>query len=213
MSREASDLTKSIRRLCEETNFSITHAQARPKLAEMGFSIAPEPAEKTDAYKQWEHHATNRPKDQAELAAWYKATVKSAGLSQKLVESIMEEDGVHRAFNNERNNFDVTKYNYQRKVGSHASQKPEIANKVSPPAKHPRHEVDDAVPIKPKPKVILEEMTNLEHDVNSLKWLIEQGGRSSVEKKIAEFKSKAEELTAKLNEATSVLSKLSANVA
>lgn len=212
MARVASDLTKAIRRLCDETNFAITHAQARPKLVAMGFPIAAEPGEKSEVYRIWEDHASGRPTKDAstsDMKAWYKATVRAAGLPANAIEAIMIEDAVHRTFCNERNNFDVTKYNYQRKVGTHASQKPEVVTK---PTKRPR--ATEAVVVRnTKPKVVVADAASAAKDVELITWLLEQGGVAKVEKKIADLKALLDEMASKLEKATVAVSKLTSSAA
>jgi hypothetical protein len=212
MARKASELTKAIRRLCEQSNFSITHSEARPKLMAMGFKLVDDPPKKSEAYRAWEEFATNRPKKPEEMPAWYKSTVKNAGLSPKSVEVVMQEDTAHRAFVAERGYFDVTKYNYQRKVGGHVSHKPESTN---PPAKRPRvlgrkHKLAVVAKTLSNPKDFV---ANLSSDVESIKWLVQQGGAAAVEKKIAELKASIDEMNGNLEKANSALSKLTNSAA
>ena len=129
MARKAGEMTKAIRKLCVDSNFQITHAEARPLLVKLGFKVAKEPAEKSDSYKKWEAKKKGPyPKgDDARLKAFYLRFIKAAGLPVNCLDAIMEEDAVHRAFYNERNNFDVTKYNWQRAVGQALSRKPKAA--------------------------------------------------------------------------------------
>jgi hypothetical protein len=210
MARVASELTKAVRRLCDETNFAITYAQARPKLIALGLPVAAEPSEKSEAYRVWEDHAENRPKNADDLKGWYKATLKAAGLPQSALDEIMAEDSVHHTFRCQRNYFDVTKSNYQRMVGNHGSQKPD--NVAKPPAKRPRVSAEPvAVAVrKPKPKVVVADTRSVMADAELITWLVEQGGVSGVNQKIADMKAALDEMSAKLKQATAVISKLSA---
>jgi len=54
MSRKASEFTQAIRKICQEHNFNITYADARPILLKMGFKLAKEPEDKSDNYKAFE---------------------------------------------------------------------------------------------------------------------------------------------------------------
>jgi hypothetical protein len=125
MARKAGEVTKAIRKLCVQSNFKITHAEARPLLAKLGFKIAKEPADKSEDYKKWEAKRKGHyPKGNDErLKAFYLKFLKAADLPLSSLNAIMEEDAVHRAFCNERNNFDVTKHNWQRIISSHVAHK------------------------------------------------------------------------------------------
>jgi hypothetical protein len=119
MSRKASKFTQAIRKICEEHNFNITYADARPVLSKMGFKLAKEPEDKSENYKSFEDKRKGSfPKKEEEVVEYYKKFAKAAGLSNLELDSIMKEDAVHRAFCNERNVFDVTKHNWYRTVNS-----------------------------------------------------------------------------------------------
>lgn len=156
MARKASELTKAIRNLCQKTDFKITYSEARPVLKKMGFEIAPEPSDKSTRYKIWESFKSGRyPKDQKDVYSWYKKIANKAGLPEDAVDEIIEEDVPHRNFNNERNYFDVTKWNYHRIIGSKSSEKPSVA------------------PVKSRIGTHKEAMSALE-------WILEQGGIKNV---------------------------------
>lgn len=188
MSRQASPFTNAVRELCEKSNFTLKYNAARPLLAEMGVEIAPEPSEKTEAYSQWEKAVAEagikRPKAEDELHAWYKETVKAAGLPSTMVDAIMTEDAPHHAFNCERNNFNVTKFNYERKVGNSVSEKPKAVKKT--PAKRA-----PVAPVKVSAKKtqtrVVSGIDSLASDVEAVQWLLANGGFSAVEQKIAEM--------------------------
>lgn len=175
MGREASDLTKAIRKLCQQTNFRITHSEARSHLRRMGFKIAPEPPEKSENYKRWEAKRTGKyPKEPEKLLAYYRATVRAAGLPFEIVDAIMKEDVPHRAFNNERNNFDVTKWNYHRVVGSSVSRKQRA--KTAPE----------------------------KEAVAALNWLLENGGAAAVQRKVQSLKNELSQMLKMLEKASTL---------
>lgn len=162
MAREASSLTKAIRSLCDETNFEITHGQARPRLKEMGFDIAPEPNEKMSedvsafeaAFKvACENH--NFDADNPEHVKQLRGIAgKTLGWNDHKVRIVSREIDNRRSFHNERNSFDVSKYNYKKLKESRAatpSRKP--ADKPTPaPARQPRKTARPNVVKGPKPK-------------------------------------------------------------
>lgn len=176
MGREASDLTKAIRKLCQQTDFRITHSEARSHLRRMGFKIAPEPQEKSENYKRWEAKRTGKyPKEPEKLLAYYRATVRAAGLPIEISEAIMKEDAPHRAFNNERNNFDVTKWNYHRAFGGNVSRK--ARTKTTAPEKEA---------------------------VAALNWLLENGGAAAVQRKVQSLKNELAQMLKMLEKASTL---------
>lgn len=185
MAREASELTKAIRKLCQQTDFKITHSEARAHLKRLGFKIAPEPPEKSEAYKKWEAKRSGKyPKDPLKLAAYYRMTVRIAGLPFDSADAIMKEDAPHRAFNNERNNFDVTKWNYHRVVGSSNGHKPKVQRLTTVETKFVK--------------------TSNKEAVAALNWLLENGGAAAVEKKARALKAELQHLTEMLDKAASL---------
>lgn len=184
MGREASELTKAIRKLCQQTDFRITHSEARSHLRRMGFKVAPEPPEKSENYKRWESKRTGKyPKEPENLLAYYRTTVRAAGLPLEIVEAIMKEDAPHRAFNNERNNFDVTKWNYHRAIGSSVSRKPKTRTVV----------------VKSSKTTVLEREA-----VAALNWLLENGGTAAVERKVQSLKNELAQMMKMLVKASTL---------
>lgn len=74
MSRQASELTEAIRDLCKKTKGKITHAEARPKLIEMGFEMLPEDTDRSSDDWKAEANAFNTTKYQ-----WRKSLDNSNG--------------------------------------------------------------------------------------------------------------------------------------
>jgi|694.fasta_scaffold53408_6 hypothetical protein len=198
MARTASELTKAIRSLCDETNFDITHTQARPILTSKGFSLVQQPPEKSAAYLQWESQAESRPKNVKEMKAWFKYTIKAAGLPASALEAIANEDAMHVAFRNERNYFDVTKSNYKRSVGTADS--------------NPVKSSSENVARKVKAKVVVA-ASSTSNEIELVQWLVAEGGVSSVQGKIAEMQANVDELQAKLKKATEAVKKLTKSAA
>ena len=187
MAREAGDLTKAIRKLCQQTDLKITHSEARPHLKRLGFNIATEPPDKSDTYKKWEANKKGKyPKEPEMLIAYYKTTVCVADLPLELFDSIMKEDALHRVFNNEQNNFDVTKWNYHRLIGLKSGRKIKNINYIS------------------KKIVTKVDKTFNKEAVSSLNWLLDNGGSAAVEKKVRALKAELNNLMKMLNRAASI---------
>lgn len=195
MARKASEMTKAIRKLCIDSNFKITHAEARPILSKLGFKIAREPAEKSEEYKKWEAKRQGHyPKDNDQkLKAFYLRFVRAAGLPASCLDSIMEEDAAHRAFCNERNNFDVTKHNWQRLVGQNLSHKSKKA--VSS-------------------EILVPKISKKQDEVlGIIKELLAIGGAKAVEKRLEELDAERVRLQKILSKARNIRSLLPNNAA
>jgi hypothetical protein len=199
MARKASEFTKAIRRLCEKTNFGITYATARPRLIRMGIEVAPEPPKKSDVYKKWEEHRGKYPKNPERLLAYYKSTTKAAGLPSTMVEAIMKEDAPHRAFRDERNYFDVTKWNYHQRVGETISSKPPVSITKKGGRPMPENFVTESKPVQRPVKVVVDSDA-----IEALKCLLENGGAEGVEKKMAQLKAEVARLSKVLEKAAAL---------
>lgn len=179
MSRKASEFTQAIRKICEEHNFNITYADARPILSKMGFKLAKEPEEKSDNYKLFEDKRKGSfPKKEEEVVEYYKKFAKTSGLSNLELDSLMKEDAVHRAFCNERNIFDVTKHNWYRTVN-----KTSISNVVVK-KKHQTLKSKEALEI--------------------MKILLESGGSDAIKAKIKSLNVEIDRLSSILKKAVKV---------
>ena len=198
MSRKAGEMTKAIRKLCVESNFKITHAEARPLLAKLGFKIAKEPVEKSEDYKKWEAKRKGHyPKgSEKSLKDFYLKFLKAADLPLSSLSAIMEEDAVHRAFCNERNNFDVTKHNWQRIIGSNL-----------------------AVKAKREPMVAVKEILGTKKSKKDdeilfiIKELLAIGGAKAIEKRLVELNAERIRLQKILSKARNIRSLLPNNAA
>lgn len=204
MARKASDITKAIRKICIDSNFKITHAEARPLLAKLGFKIAKEPGEKSENYKKWEAKRKGHyPKDSEEKTkAFYLKFIKVAGLPTNALESIMEEDAVHRAFCNERNYFDVTKHNWQRVVGYSISRKPKVTERrLTKGGKFLGTKIRSGA------------ARNKDDVLEIIKELISVGGAKEIEKRLVELDAERTKLNGILAKARSIRGLLPTNAA
>ena len=109
MAKEASDLTKAIRQLCEESGGTITHGQSRKKLTAMGFEVAPDPGRRSAHAKALEGYDIDYGKRGAQGVI--EATL---GVDTKTARVVLAEMQMIAARDAERNNFDVTKYNWKK---------------------------------------------------------------------------------------------------
>jgi hypothetical protein len=166
MAREASPLTQAIRNLCEQTKGAITHSEARPKLAKLNFEIAPEPdPSMNDDVKLFEGKFKEvcdgydfDPKNEAHVKDMHGKTFEALGWTPHKGRAVVREIAGRTAFKNERNSFDVCKYNWRQSAGT-TSEKPTGKNvppdpKAKTAAKVARTTRSTAAPavIKPQPK-------------------------------------------------------------
>ena len=120
MPRTASEYTEAIRSLLDETNGSITHLQARPRLKRRGFDLAVKPEHKSsqlsqvDEYKyDWEGlKAAIRESDMEAVNFILKPVFNSTGFDEDTQKAVIEELRIRVEFEGEQNNFNVTKNNY-----------------------------------------------------------------------------------------------------
>lgn len=211
MAREASDLTKAIRNLCDETSGAITHAQSRVRLKEMGFEIVADPGEKSDDLQLFERTCgefeIDDPKNPDHVAELHEAVRNKLGWTPHKLRAIHREIEARRLFHNERNNFDVTKYNWKQSRPT-PSRKPVVpsstpngksrvaaqtARKVV--AEKPEPEV---VKTKPRPKHAPAQAAADQYalGLEALKQVKAMGGIGAVQKKLEAGKVKQADLEA-----------------
>lgn len=128
--RTLSPLNEAIRTLCSQTNGAITHGEARPKLKELGFEIADQPPKKSGEVTQFESECdkynVKDPNDPAQVKELHQIVCGSLGwpFNGKTYKSVMAEIAIRKAFEDERNNFDVTKFNWKQSHLNGTSAKP-----------------------------------------------------------------------------------------
>ena len=121
MSRPASKYTVAIRTLLDKHD-NLTHAEIRPLLVEQGFEIAAEPPTLSDAFSQFEQYDVK-----LDDAASVASAMKACGFDESVQSVVLHEAKVRADFKSERNNFDVTKYNWNKTKqsgGNSLSRKP-----------------------------------------------------------------------------------------
>jgi len=122
MSRPASKYTVAIRTLLDKHDGNLTHAEIRPLLVQQGFEIAAEPPTLSDAFSQFEQYDVK-----LDDAASVASAMKACGFDESVQSVVLHEAKVRADFKSERNNFDVTKYNWNKTKqsgGNSPSRKP-----------------------------------------------------------------------------------------
>lgn len=197
MSRPASEYTQAIRNLLDERDGVLTHAEARPLLAKLGFEIAVEPPGKSDAFGQFEQYDVDL-NDEASVAK----AMKACGFDEKVQKTVLREARQRAAFKAERNNFDVTKYNWSnaRKSGKPSvSRKPDSSknSKAKTAAVTGRKA---GVAKLPKPKHRRNAVVVASGDSNdALDLVASNGGVAAVQAKVVEMRAEADRLEAAVN--------------
>lgn len=209
MAKPISELTRAIRQLCDETGGNITHAQARPRLAEMGFEIAEEPVEKTEDLKAFETackgYELADPNDPEQVKQLYESVRAELGWNKAKLAAVLKEFEVRKAFHAERNNYDVIKYNWRKAAGPSTSTKPANTGtgKAAVAAKHGRTATPDVVRPKakgsgPRPKhpAAPAAADAYAEALEALRTVKSQGGIAAVQKKLEGLKTKKADLLA-----------------
>lgn len=216
MPRNPSELTEAIRSLLDETDGSITHAEARPLLAAMGIEIAadqPRMSSELSQVNEYEYDETEclaalRDGDEKSARAILAPVFESVGFDKEGQDSIVEEMTVRALFKAERNHFDVTKFNWtqdQKSAKPSASRKPastknrrakEVTKKSdNPRPKHKRNK--GVVASEPKrrgrPRKVAAVQPSSEELV-ALELIEKLGGVSEAETRINELRSEADNL-------------------
>jgi uncharacterized coiled-coil DUF342 family protein len=222
MARQASKLTEAIRSLLEESNGSITHGQARPRLKKMGFEIADDPGEMSEHYSAFDkaRKEYEKPANADEFKAMVEAIGKELNWSAQTIRVVQREHVARKLFRDERNNFDVCKHNWSLKrsggTETNTSKKPKdgetskakVAKKVAAKTKPTPATVVKAQPKHGKKS----DVGDYEAQLEALRYVEEQGGTAAVQKEIDAMKAEAVELReqadAKDSEAAALAEKL-----
>lgn len=210
MSRTASDYTEAIRSLLDETGGSITHGEARPILESLGFDIAAKPDIKSSELSDLDEYeydekgvsAAIREDDMKTVHSILEPVFNSTGFDEDTQKAVINEMKVRLAFFDERNFFDVTKFNWSQTTKSEKtsqSRKPvsiknqravgAVTKKTETPL--PKHKRRGRPRKQQSPTVVqptAEELLALE--------MIEKlGGVSNAEARISNLQAEATELT------------------
>ncbi len=196
MSRPASEYTQAIRNLLDEKNGELTHAEARPLLAKLGFDIAAEPPSMSDAFSKFDQYEVKL--SDAEGVA---KAMTACEFDPKVQKTVLREAKIRAAFKAERNNFDVTKYNWAKMVKSgepSPSRKPVSSKntkaKAAAALPQPKHRRDDVVVKsvgRPKKTVVSPN--------DDLAYVTKHGGVSAVRNRIAELRAEADKMESAVN--------------
>lgn len=136
MAREASKLTQAIRQLCDETNFEITYATGRPRLAKMGLELAAAPNENMNddvaafeaAYAEMCNTHDFNPESETDLKDLRDRAVAKLGWTAHKGRTVLKEVEARRLFKNERNGFDVVKSNWKNSLHRTAASAKPVAD-------------------------------------------------------------------------------------
>jgi hypothetical protein len=205
MGRNASEMTVAIRNLLDENNFEITHKEARPKLIEAGFDVAPEAnndfdSEISEFKKVWvevkKTHEFN-PKNEEHidqlLGIAADQAVTTFNWSKQKANKVVAEFKNRLAFKAEKNAFDVIKYNHKNKKPSKPSSKPDAAPaeaRVNAAAKVANRVKTNVGVVKgPLPKHQPAAASGADVAA-AIQWVKDNGGLSSVKSVIAEMQRK-----------------------
>ena len=208
MAKEASALTLAIRQLCDETNGEITHGQSRARLKKMGFEIAPDPGRRSDHIKTLDGYDIDY-----EERGVVGVIEKTLGVSTGTARKVLAEMKTHIVFKAERNNFDVTKYNWgkakdsgkattSRKPAATPNAKPAAAaaskKSSGPPAKHAKKGSAKtgatSPPAKRRRPAAAASSPVASGDLEALAEVERLGGLSKVEESLAEAKAEVTRL-------------------
>jgi hypothetical protein len=176
MAKQASALTKAIRQLCVETDGEITHAESRVKLPAMGHKVCPEPKRKSAEYAQWEEWEVDY-SDKESIAV----TAEECGFDDATTKAVIKEHKMRVAFDAERNNFNVTKYNWGKARAS---------GKASPSEKPA-----DAKNTKSRTAA---KVGKVDPSVDPIDFVESNGGLAKCKAKLAELKGKQEKIAAEI---------------
>lgn len=209
MPRTASEYTEAIRSLLDETS-SITHGDARSKLEDLGFDLAVKPKHKSyqlsilDEYEYDEKgvSAAMREGDMDTVRAILQPVFNSTGFDAETQDAVINEMQIRLAFYDERNFFDVTKFNWSQTTKSakpSPSRKPTSTKnqravravtktEVTPPPKHKRRGRPRKVvsPMVVQPTIV---------ELNALEMIEKLGGVSNAEARITELQTEATKLS------------------
>jgi hypothetical protein len=157
MTRSTLSFTEAVRNLLDQYGEGLTHEQARPMLRKMGVAIANDPPERTDDYRAWEKVAKGYHKpdwnDAATVKAFYAQTTEEAGLKGKAAQAVIDMAEATRPYLNERNSFDVCKYNWKKSRTTGSSKPVNVqANAKSQAAAKVSRKAVNTVVVKPRPK-------------------------------------------------------------
>jgi hypothetical protein len=204
MSRTASKYTLDIRQLLD-SNPELTHADARPMLAKLGHEIAVEPPEKSEAYLQFEQVAGICPtlkvskfmKNEKAVAK----TLKTCRFDDKAQKLVLREAQIRAKFEDESNNYNVTKYNWSKAKQSgtpSVSVKPDSGkNTKAKTAAVTARRTGTVLPV-PKHRRNSQPVVSTGND-DALDIVKRAGGVAAAQTRIAELRSEAETLEAAVN--------------
>lgn len=210
MARNAGKLTMAIRGLLNK-DASISHAQAQPKLAKLGFDVVERP-EMSEDLKLFREHGKSLDMDEKgnyigcnfkggecifDKDAFEKL-VASTGLGRNRGNAVLKEIMVRAAYDFEVNNFNVVKHNWMK-----MNEKPKVAE-VNPPPKHAPKPVSASKPTskklrgRPKKKVVNPTIV-VDGDftpTTALEYIESQGGLNKVKARVSDIDAEIKALQA-----------------
>lgn len=221
MPRTASDYTEAIRSLLDETKGAITHGDARPRLENLGFDLAAKPKHKSSELSMLDEYNYDekavsvaiRENDMDTVRTVLEPVFTTLKYDEATQKAVIDEMRVRLAFFDERNFFDVTKFNWSQIVRSSKpseSRKPTgtknqraVRNmtKDSPKPKHkrrgrPRKETETPTVNtkrrgRPRKETVIQPSSN---ELVALELIEKLGGVGNASKRVAELQREAAEL-------------------
>lgn len=221
MGRHASELTVAIRNLCEETNFAVTHLEARLVL-KPNFELAPDSVNELNTELSLFDTTSDSMRfdqkyevDIGPFVSEFVKVVNSGEFNQSDYEQIravvfknlgwdhrkgnavlraalIREIGNRKLLKNERNLFDVTKYNWKVAKEHKSLQKSQKPKKAEPE-------------LIQGPKA---DRSDVKQAIAALNFIERQGGVQAVEKKVSGMKDEIEDMKEELAKKESELKKL-----
>lgn len=196
MARTAGPLTVAIRQLCEQHDGSITHAEARPLLKGMGFDVVPEAPEKSAELTKWENAAAAvkrkpDPENPAAVKVFNDNIANKCGFSAATTKSVLNEIAMRSAFEAEANNFNVTKYNWN-KMRPTPSRRPANSKTASANATPTKIVAKSTTGRRGRPRTVVADTNDVLSQVKAI------GGLSAVAAKITDLNNQVNEAQAEI---------------
>ena len=195
MPRQASPRTVAIREIFQEMGLQ-THLEIRPLLVKKGIEIAPQPERLSSELS--EVIAKLNSKGDLSDSAKVKAAAESLKYEPKVVKAVVKEAAIRVAFEAERNDFNVGKFQWtqSQKSGKRTSVKPNSKKKTA-----------KARGSKP---TVTKTVTKTVKTGDSLDVVAKMGGVAATQKRIEALRAEAEQLEGHVTEVHELQKKLEA---
>lgn len=205
MARNASEWTLAIRKLIEDSQGGITHADARPLLQNLGFEVAVQPEAMSEGLSQFLEALAGyeSPADEEVLVATGREIATSLGWSTQRLNQILSEYRIYKTFRAERSGFDVTKSTWCKLKGignqkvrkSRKPGRPLSSIKITavPPPKHRGNVAPQVTSLRAGRKTVAV-ASDVKVVMAAVALVQEKGGIKAVEKEISAILAEAADL-------------------